>query len=136
MTATSLLILTGMKDLQDKDYFQIFKDFINNILVQLIHNTNNQTNVFLRQIACQCLEELETEYPGLLFSLMGKKTIEMLKIKDANLNNTSIKDNISQVSNARFSTFSSKTNVTVNDKKIELESNYYKLFTILRLWTL
>ena len=70
----------------------------------------------MRQIACQCLEELETEYPGILFSLMGKKTIDLLEIRDFNDNDEKVSEK------SKKSYRSTRSNVPVFDKKIELES--------------
>ena len=71
MTGTTLLILLNAKE----EHNLIFVSFINNILIEHIKNTNNVSNLYLRQVACQCLEEIENEYPGILFSLMGRKSV-------------------------------------------------------------
>lgn len=75
MTGTTLLILLNAKD----EHNLIFVNFINNVLIEHIKNTNNVSNLYLRQISCQCLEEIENEYPGIMFSLMGRRTLEIFE---------------------------------------------------------
>ncbi len=111
MTATSLLILINAKE----ELSNIFFNFVDNILIELIKNTNNYTNIYLRQIACLCLDELEKEYPGLLFSLMGKKVLDIVDLKD------SPKDDNARMDINR-SIKSSKSHIPVIDNKLELES--------------
>ena len=72
----------------------------------------------MRQISCQCLEELETEYPGLLFSLMGKKTIDILEIKENN------NDDEKSVRSRRTMRSSANEIPSIDNKKVELESKY------------
>ena len=78
ITITTILIITECKDKEPG----IFLNFVNSILIEHIKNVNNYSNVYLRDICCKCLEELENEYPGLLFTLLGKKSLEMLENKD------------------------------------------------------
>ena len=109
MTATTILILTNAKE----EHPNLFLNFTNNVLIEHIKNTNNYANIYLRQIACQCLEEIEIEYPGLLFSLLGKKSIDYLSVKE--------------IFNDNKSTNTQKTGKTKNelpvfDKKLDLES--------------
>jgi hypothetical protein len=123
MTTTTILILLCAKD----EYPHIFLNFVDNVLIENIKNTNNYANIYLRQVSCQCLEELENEYPGLLFSLMGKKTIDILNL------NCYMDDNKS-VSSKSVNTKakSSKSDIPVFDnKRIELESNN---FYLIRFW--
>lgn len=119
MTATTVLILTNCKE----EVPQIFLSFINNILVEHLKNTNNYSNIYLRQICCQCLEELENEYPGLLFNLMGQKAIDTI------LNKTP--SPILTTSNESKTLLSSKgkpiINIPVPNKKIKLESKIFLL---------
>ncbi len=128
MTTTTILILVNAKE----DYPQIFLNFLDNILIEHIKNTNNYSNIYLRQVCCQCLEELENQYPGLLFALMGKKTIDIISI-----NYTSAPEDKSIYSRSaakNLSTYSRGTEIPVIDsKKIELESN---ILSIIRFWTL
>lgn len=84
LTTTTLLILLNTKD----KHIHIFTNFINNILLELIKNTNNHSNAYLRETACKCLEELENEYPGILFSVLGKKTLLLFE-NDMNEHNSS-----------------------------------------------
>ena len=84
LTTTTLLILLNTKD----KHIHIFTNFINNILLELIKNTNNHSNAYLRETACKCLEELENEYPGILFSMLGKKTLLLFE-NDMNEHNSS-----------------------------------------------
>ena len=115
MTATVLLILMNAKE----ELSNIFFNFVDNILIELIKNTNNYTNIYLRQISCLCLDELETEYPGLLFSLMGRKTLDIVDLKISTKD-----DNKSESSKSlKTSKISNKNEMPVFDKKIELESN-------------
>jgi hypothetical protein len=112
MSLTSILILTNAKE----EFSQIFLNFINNILIEHIKNTNNFSNIYLRQISCHCLEELETEYPGILFSLMGRKTIDLLEIREYHDSDekASTKSKLTGVTNM--------SKVPELDKKIELGS--------------
>lgn len=114
MTSTAILILINAKE----EFSNIFINFVDNILIEHIKNTNNYSNIFIRQVACQCLEELETEYPGVLFSLMGKKTIDLLDIKEYSKD-----DNKSISAKSKRSLKSTRSEVPVYDKRIELESN-------------
>lgn len=93
-------------------------NFVNNILVEHIKNTNNYNNIYLREICCKCLEELENEYPGLLFNLLGKKSIDMLENKD-NYGGDNKSNNLSVV------TQKTRRDIPVYDKKIDLESKIY-----------
>jgi hypothetical protein len=120
MTSTTILILTNAKD----DLTNIFLNFINNILIDLIKKTNDHEKIYLRQIACQCLEELEIEYPGLLFSLLGKKCLDFLCVKESFNDTKSI---------TTTKTSKSKSEFPVFDKKLDRESKITLLF---RLWAL
>jgi hypothetical protein len=112
------MILINAKE----EFTNIFLNFINNILIEHIKNTNNYSNVYLRQIACHCLEEFETEYPGILFGLMGKKTIDLLEIRE----NSDIDEKASQKS--RFTGKSVNSKVPELDKKVDLGSKHcYKI---------
>jgi hypothetical protein len=113
MSMTTILIIINAKD----EFTNIFINFVDNILIEHIKNTNNYSNIYLRQIVCQCLEELETEYPGLMFNLMGRKTIDLLEIKDY----SEIDEKVSEKSKKTFRT--NKSSIPVFDKRIELESN-------------
>jgi len=113
MTATSLLILINAKD----DLSNIFFNYVDNILIELIKNTNNFTNIYLRQISCLCLDELEKEYPGLLFSLMGKKVLDIVDLKENPRD-----DEKMETSKSAKSYKTNKSNIPVIDNKIELES--------------
>jgi hypothetical protein len=117
MTATTILMLIDSKD----EYPTIFMNFVDNILIEFIKNTNNYANIYLRQVACQCLEELENEYPGLLFALMGKRTIDLLEIGDFK------DDDKSKLSKSKKSSKTNRNEMPVYDKKIELESKKGKL---------
>jgi hypothetical protein len=112
MSMTTILIIINAKD----EFTNIFLNFVDFILIEHIKNTNNYSNIYLRQIACQCLEELETEYPGLLFNLMGKKTIELLDIREF----SEIDEKVSEKSRKTVRT--NKSAIPVFDKRIELES--------------
>ena len=112
MTTTTILILLNAKE----EYTGIFLNFVDNILIEHIKNTNNYSNIYLRQISCQCLEELENEYPGLLFSLMGKKTIDILDFQDSISN-----DDRSVWSKSVNKSTSSRVGVFDN-KRIDLEN--------------
>ena len=109
MTSTTILILTNSKD----EFPNIFLNFINNVLIEHIKNTNNYANIYLRQISCQCLEELENEYPGLLFTLLGKKSLDYLNVKESFNDNKSISTSKST---------KNKNELPVFDKKLDLES--------------
>lgn len=109
MTSTTILILTNAKD----EIPNIFLNFINNVLIEHIKNTNNYANIYLRQISCQCLEELENEYPGLLFNLLGKKSLDYLNVKETFNDNKSITTSKST---------KAKNELPVFDKKLDLES--------------
>ena len=119
MTATSILILINAKE----ELSNIFFNFVDNILIETIKNTNNYTNIYLRQISCLCLEELETEYPGLLFSLMGKKFLDICDLKENPKENSRL-----DISRTHKNDKSKKNEIPVFDNKIELESN--KLYFI------
>lgn len=114
MSATTLLILINAKE----DLSNIFFNFVDNILIELMKNTNNYSNIYLRQISCLCLDELEKEYPGLLFSLMGKKVLDIVDLKDSSRD-----ENKSEISKSVKSSKTNKSNIPVIDNKIELESN-------------
>lgn len=116
MTATTLLILINGKD----ELSNIFFNFVDNILIELIKNTNNYTNIYLRQISCLCLDELEKEYPGLLFSLMGKKVLDIVDLKENPMDDGKVESTRSVKS---YKT--NKSNIPVIDNKIELESNIF-----------
>jgi hypothetical protein len=110
MSMTTILIVSNAK----KGFTNVFMNFINNILIEHLKNTNNYSNVYLRQICCYCLEELETEYPLILFCLMGKKTIELLEIRENDLDEkASQRSKITKQSSSKLPEF---------DKKIELGS--------------
>jgi len=111
ITATNIIILINAKD----DYYILFLNFINNILIENIKKVNTYHNIYLRQISCHCLEELETQYPGLLFSLMGSKTLDLIN------QSQNISDDLS-VSSSKISHKTKMTEIPVYDKKIELES--------------
>lgn len=113
ITLTTILILSNCKEKLPN----VFLNFINNILIENIKGVNNYNNIYLREISCKCLEELECEYPGLLFSLLGKKTIEMLENKE---NYTSENKNLNV---SIIKTIRDNKDVLIYDKKIELESN-------------
>lgn len=115
MTATSILILINAKD----ELSNIFFNFIDNVLIEFIKNTNNYTNIYLRQISCLCLDELETEYPGLLFSLMGKKFLDIVDLKDSPKG-----DKKSDIGKSVKSVRTNKSEIPILDNKIELESKY------------
>jgi len=120
MTATTILILLNSKE----KYSQIFLNFVDNILIEHIKNTNNYANIYLRQVSCQCLEELENEYPGLLFALMGKKTIDILE-----LNDYSKDDDKSVSSKSKFSVKLNKNEMAAfESKRIDLESKTFLMF--------
>jgi hypothetical protein len=124
MTTTTILILLNAKE----EYPQIFLNFVDNILIEHIKNTNNYANIYLRQVSCQCLEELENEYPGLLFALMGKKTIDILNLKDfskdGSYDDKSVSGrSISMMSSKNMGTRSERGEMPFFDnKRIELES--------------
>ena len=111
MTGTTIFILTNAKE----EHTGIFLNFVNNILVEHIKNTNNYSNIYLRQVSCQCLEELENEYPGLLFSLLGKKTVDLIESKESYFNDT-------KSFSASVKISKNKNDIPVYDKKIELEN--------------
>lgn len=117
ITTTTILILLNAKE----EFPQLFYNFVDNILIEHIKNTNNYLNIYIRQISCQCLEELETEYPGMLFSLMGKKTIDILEIKENN------KDDEKSVRSRKTMRSSANEIPSIDNKKIELESNNLNL---------
>jgi hypothetical protein len=134
MTTTTILILLKAKE----EYSQIFLNFVDNILIEHIKNTNNYANIYLRQVSCQCLEELENEYPGLLFALMGKKTIDILNLKDFTKEGTSDDKSvsgrsISMMSSKNIGTRSERSEMPFFDnKRIELESKKILLKNLLR----
>jgi hypothetical protein len=115
MSMTTIIIVINAKE----EFTNIFLNFINNILIELIKNTNNYINIYLRQIACYCLEELETEYPCILFSLMGRKTIDLLEIGGL----YDIDEKASQKS--KFTGRTNASKVPELDKKVELGSKCF-----------
>lgn len=115
ITITTVLIITNCKN----DHPLMFLNFVNNILIEHIKNTNNYNNVYLREICCKCLEELENEYPGLLFNLLGKKSLDMLENKDNYGGETKSIANYSMIS------MKNKKEIPVYDKKIDLESKLF-----------
>ena len=121
MTTTTILIILNAKE----DHPQIFLNFVDNILIEHIKNTNNYSNIYLRQVSCQCLEELENEYPGLLFSLMGKKTIDLLDISG----NSSNDDKSMAMSISGKSLKSRQSMHVFDNKRIELEN--YGLYNLI-----
>jgi hypothetical protein len=123
MTSTTILILLNAKE----EFPQLFYNFVDNILIEHIKNTNNYSNIYIRQISCQCLEELETEHPGLLFPLMGKKTIDILEIKE------NLKDDEKSVRSRRTMRSSANEIPSIDNKKIELESKIV-FIDLIRFW--
>ena len=126
MTGTTLLILLNAKE----EHNLIFVSFINNILIEHIKNTNNVSNLYLRQVACQCLEEIENEYPGILFSLMGRRTLEIFENYSLNGNNTENKSmksaSLSVNTRRNYSLITNNNNnefQKIEYKKIELSND-------------
>ena len=71
-------------------------NFINFILLDLIKNTRNYQNAYLRKIACQSLEELEINVPGLLLPILGIKN-DLLTAIGLVLNETEERENTTEI---------------------------------------
>lgn len=122
MTGTTLLILLNAKE----EHNLIFVSFINNILIEHIKNTNNVSNLYLRQVSCQCLEEIENEYPGIMFSLMGRRTLEIFENFSFNVNGSNTTENKSMKSASLSVNTRRNYSLITNNNNNEFQKIEYK----------
>lgn len=129
ITLTSILIIYNYAELLPN----LFINFVNNVLIENIKNINDFKNIYIREISLYCLQEIETEYPGILFNLLGSKIEDVL----SNSNNNNVSNNPNENKSIAYSLaasniifYNSKSNdfyfgknsLSVNDKIQQIES--------------